>query len=934
MMPMIVPRSRYSRTGRQAMRLLIAGLAGLLGYCVPAHAQDAYPHLLVRNSDRAAVLQKIESQPWAHHAYEEMLNRVTPYVIRHERDPDWILSRYLMNRVPGKRYTAFYSDASGTRLTGYGGDAPRPTVRVSPHKRSPITTDGHDYRLPSLEEMVPNDTSMTMRLQRNAPDSGWVVTDPQSFVGALNGRINALALDAAIIYWLTGKEAYGRFAADILDQWAHGAFYQQPIIGPCRTGFLDIQTLGDNEEVPLILSYDFLHDFLLAHRYDLSPYETVFDKIAATMTFRGFWNNNWFAAQTPPLVMAALSLKDTARRNEYLRYYLTTDTIQGACGHLAIPSMISRWLTPDGHWKETAGYHNFATGNFLLSALVMEKNGYPVFEQYPALFGASYVLLKYAFPNLKNPAFGDNGSRPSQSPRSLEIALWMAEKMKDQALVQNLSRSMRLLIASGAYNRGSSGYLGLLSFVPTLPAAHGAGPAWPRSGKLDYASLYLQRNGADSVHGLMYVVQGGTYNHNHAGGMAMELYGEGKVMGADPGDGLNYDDPLHVRYYAEWAAHNTVVADGRSGPIPRFTGGGGAKRMGRISLVSMEPAPDSAAVSPWCAFTDTRYTDEATGAPEQRTMALIRLNDTAGYYVDIYRAGDSVSNDYVYHNIGKTVRLLDSARRELPLKRAAFPLDTADHDPPGFGAMHRFQSSGVTAGTVIARFGVGAPSGPPPFMQVCLPGAPGRSYYTALAPPTHTAGRAFDRLPTPVVMIHQQGSAWDKPFLAVYEPYRGEKGYAVSSVKRLPSMDPGAFTALEVREAATGRRQRILEATDPSRGFQAGGCTLQGDFAVVSFDREDRADYLYLGKGRRLSAAGYSLVSEGAIACSLECGDGEMMFSCTGPLTLRVPTRQARAVKLLDRNGKEEKSLTFTREGDRLAIRIPCALHGKIKIMP
>ena len=66
--------------------------------------------------------------------------------------------------------------------------------------------------------------------------------EPQALIADINGDINQLALDAAIIYWLNGYEKYAVFASDILEQWAKGAYYQEPIIGAGRTGFLDIQT--------------------------------------------------------------------------------------------------------------------------------------------------------------------------------------------------------------------------------------------------------------------------------------------------------------------------------------------------------------------------------------------------------------------------------------------------------------------------------------------------------------------------------------------------------------------------------------------------------------------------------------------------------------------------------------------------------------------
>src|SRR5699024_10509397 len=122
--------------------------------------------------------------------------------------------------------------------------------------------------------------------------------------------------------------------------------------------------------------------------YDMTPYQTVLEKVASTMTFRGFAHNNWFAAQSSTMIAAALSLQDTTRRNYYLNFYLNKDTVHHGCGHLSIPTMVSQWLTPDGHWKETAGYHNYAIRNLLASALIMEKNGYAVFKKHPSLFKA------------------------------------------------------------------------------------------------------------------------------------------------------------------------------------------------------------------------------------------------------------------------------------------------------------------------------------------------------------------------------------------------------------------------------------------------------------------------------------------------------------------------------------------------------------------
>ncbi|HSU50260.1 MAG TPA: hypothetical protein VLJ41_06715, partial [Segetibacter sp.] len=197
-------------------------------------AQTPHPHILVHAADKQIILQKIDKQEWAKKVFARMIATVSPYVERHKTNPQWILSRYLMNRAEGKHFTQFFSDEDGSALVRYAGNAPYPTIRVSPQKRPPITADGYSYKMPAIEEIVPNDTSMKMWLTSTSPTGKKELVEPGTFVEGLNGKINDLALDAAIIYWLTGKEEFATFAADILNQWARGASYQNPIEGPCR----------------------------------------------------------------------------------------------------------------------------------------------------------------------------------------------------------------------------------------------------------------------------------------------------------------------------------------------------------------------------------------------------------------------------------------------------------------------------------------------------------------------------------------------------------------------------------------------------------------------------------------------------------------------------------------------------------------------------
>lgn len=879
------------------------------------------PHILVTDGDKKEVLAKIQNQAWAKSIFSEIQNKVEPYVDRHQTDPQWILSRYLMNRVPGKRYTQFFSDNSGQSLIKYAGDAPVPTIRINTYLRTPVTDKGTSYRKPSLEELVPNDTARLMNLYNPETDKKeWI--DPQAYITSINGEINDLALNSAIVYWLTGEVKYARFAADILDQWVKGAYYQEPIIGPCRTGFLEMQTLGDRTYMPLILAFDFLKPYMKQQNYDLHWYESVFEKFVNTLAFHGFWNNNWYAAESSTLVSTALSLENKQKKDYYLQFVLTKDTINGACGQLALPSTVEKWLTHDGHWKEPGGYHNFPVGNLLISALMLEKNGYDIYRKFPALFRASYAMLKYSFPNLTVGAFGDTG-RASQSAESLEIGLLGAVKYNQPELPEMLA-SMKKMIDGGIYSREKSGFLGLLCFLPEIPATTSTFQ-WPRTGALEFAKYYLQRNGTDPKTGLMVGVQGATYNHNHCNGMAMELYGPGEVWGIDAGTGPNYEHPLHRNYYSQWAAHNTVVAAGMSSSIP-FSGSAGAKNIGQIELAAMEPMPDQPAVSPECSFTDTRYFDKSTNTNQSRTLGIVRISDTNGYYVDIYRSDNATSNDYVYHNIGDKVTFLNENREPLNATESKYPV--TDKDYPGFRFYTDVKKLGKYANDLIARFDVQDENHNQQYLQALISGAENRDYYQAFSLKTKTSGKVYSGKSLPLFTIRTEAEAKSHPFIVVFEPYQGEKNYAVDRISVKKRNDSDVFTALTVF-CTNNTRQQIYQSVDPSIKFTSGEAVFSGFYGVASFNGNAVAS-LYLGKGTEIAVSGYSVRSKTVDGSAyLSISEKSITISCNQETELTLPGT-ARKAWLRQRNVRKE--LPLLKSGKGILIVAPATQNAEIEL--
>ena len=892
----------------------------LIGVSIATHAQN--PHILVQDADKQAVIKKVQTQEWARTILDKISKRVTPYADRHATEPQWILSRYQMNRIPGKYYTTVFSDSNGMRLVNWTGNAPNPTVRVSTYLRAPITEKGSPYRKPSLEELVPNDTARVMLCLN--PETGkkdWI--DPQEFYAAINGEINALALDAAILYWINGDVKCARFAADIIDQWAKGAYYQDAIVGPCRTGFLDMQTLGDANYRPAILAYDFVKPFMKQNGYDLHYYDTVFEKVASTLAFRGFWNNNWYAAESSTMVFATLNLENKQKRDYYLQFILSKDTINGGCGQLALPSTVAKWLTPDGHWKEPGGYHNFPVSNLLISSLALEKNGYDVFLKFPALFKASYAMLKYSFPNLVAAGFGDTG-RSSQSAESLEIGILGAVKY-NQPILPDMLASMNKLIEGGMYKREESGFLGLLCYLPDLPKTT-ATYRWARTGTLDFARYFLQRNGADPQTGLMIGVQCATYNHNHCNGMAIELYGVGDVLGLDAGSGPNYEHPMHRNYYSQWAAHNTVVAAGSSSSVP-FNGAAGTKDVGQIELSAMEPMPDQEAVSRNFSFSDTRYLDKSTKTNQSRILSIIRTSPTSGYYVDIFRSDNKISNDYVYHNIGDDIIFLDASRQ--PLKTAPATYPKTEKDYPGFRFFTEVEKLSGINDNVTALFSVKDEHSDDLYLQAIMQGFSGRTYYKAKSPKTKTSGEHYHGSTLPLFTVHTDAEARTKPFITIFEPYKGKEGYTVEKIMVEKSLSPEVFTALTVFNKDKSY-QEILQSTDPDKKYPAKNGSLRGYFGVASYINGKLTE-LYLGKGKEIIKSGYSLKSVSA--------DGSANLSIKGN-TLELTSNQAIEIGMpaagfktitMQAEGKQF-GLKVTKTGNQFVIEVPAVKNGIITL--
>jgi hypothetical protein len=464
-----------------------------------------------------------------------------------------------------------------------------------------------------------------------------------------------------------------------------------------------------------------------------------------------------------------------------------------------------------------------------------------------------------------------------------------------------------------------------LCFVPDLPVVAST-YSWPRGGTLDFAKYFLQRNSMDPTYGLMYGVQGATYNHNHNNGMAMELYGMGTVMGIDAGTGPTYEHPLHQTYYSQWAAHNTVVAAGSSASVP-WSGGAGTKNVGEIKLASMEPMPDKDAVSSAYSFTDTRYFDKSTNTNESRTMAIVRTSDKTGYYVDIYRSDNAQRNDYVYHNIGDALVLMNGKREEIQVKPAEYPVVGKDY--PGFRYFTNVKKAESWNDDLIALFSGKNEDSKPVFMQVLLPGTTGRTYFTANSLHTKTSGRQYASSDPPVFTMMDNSESASKPFIAIFEPYGDKKdGYSVERIAVEQRNDGKEFTLLHVFNRDQSR-QMIFQSVDPKKTYASGKASFTGSFGVIGFSG-DVIRSVYLGEGDGLSFEGYSIKPATHGSASIEVDGREMKVSCNQATEIGLPAKLVKKAVLTE--GGKTTSLAVKKNKGMAVFTVPAVINGMVNL--
>ncbi len=740
--------------------------------------------------------------------------RVDPIMEHVRQQPDWLLSRLQMY---------WHSHATDVWVRGEvfdrpaGKRAPSATVKFNGQRST-----ASDYNLPRLEDVIPYDDDSLGYVTYVSKLSGRMEkTHPAKTgcnVNTLNRRIVDIARDAARIYQATGDTAYASLAFGVFDTYMRGIYYRNVPIdqthGHMQTlvGMQTFEVIHEDIVVALTEIYRLLRSDYISRNHQL--YEDAFRKWADNIIAGGVPHNNWNLFQARFVVEIAEALRsdnfyaDGRGREYYMDCVLHRSSIrQWSMKRLADYGYDS--LT--GIWAECPGYGLTVLNEFTDFANVLDRrSGIDLFAQLPVLRRALFASPQYLFPNRMFVGFGD--THPSYlNPRAAASLNEYAQRHSYKALSDSL-RQLSAAIAPKAPVALVEQYVSPSFYAPNV-------------------SWLIQRTGMHPMHDLSISLNGSLGNHQHANGISMELYGKGYVLGPDAGIGKHlYSGDDYKEYYSQFPAHNTVCVDGVSSyPV--------MMSQHAFRLIDRFPSSNDYHQFVPVTYAQVAFIEPETQAEQVRTSGIVKTSATGGYYIDVFRsrkvAGDDKMHDYFYHNLGQQLTLTDAADRPLPLQPTDEFAFAGGHL---YAYSYIYDAQGIrTAADVKATFLMNDTLR----MTLWMAGSADRQAVRALAPENRGYERMpnqphkIDEQPTLTFIARQYGEAWERPFVAVYEPSTDSEP---SEIQRVEFFRPRCKDASAVGIAVhlrNGQTDYIFSnTTGAAMSYQ--GMKVKGSYAVIT----------------------------------------------------------------------------------------------------
>ena len=872
---------------------------------------QGHPRYLTDAGGKKETLKLIKNEAWAKDVYRKLKERTDVYIRLTDAQPDWLLSRLAMYWK--SHATDVYIKGESFDHTG-GKKAPVPTVRYA-GTRGTFATHGR----PKLEDIVPyDDQDGNVTFCNNAlPGKPMESVHPAKTgrnIESLNREIIGIARDAAFLYWLTDEKKYAVLATGVFDTYMQGIYYrnvpidlnhghQQTLVGMSSFEVIHEDILHD-----LVPLYDFLYGYLNSYYADKLPiYAGAFKKWADNIIDNGVPHNNWNLMQARYVMDIGMILEDNKHypdgkgREYYIDYVLNRSSIrQWSLKKLADYGYDSN----TGIWAECPGYSSVVLNDYANFTNLFDRNlGFDLTKELPVIPKAVAATPQHLFPNRMICGFGDtHPGYLSTNPiiRMIENAQVNGKKEQEDyftALLKCINPEVGKVGEKSAR-------VSINSFFDDKPLALNpkiqAGKIEDYVSPLFYApnvSWLIQRNGMNPRYSLMISMNGSEGNHMHANGISMELYGKGYVLGPDAGIGVtSYSGFDYLEYYSQFPSHNTVCVDGISSyPV--------MKSNHAFRMNSCFPAPTSKKGEFYpVTYSEVYFREPESCANQTRLMGIVTTSPETGYYIDIFRSrkaeGGDKMHDYFYHNLGQTLSLTGADGSNLGLQPT---------EELSFAGAHLYAYSYIydkkvseTDKDVKATFKIAMKDGDDISMNLWMKGEADRKVFTALSPMTEgysrTPGMPYDikSQPTQTFIARQQGEAWNRPFVAVYEPSSVKEPGTILSVDYpvVNCEEEGSHVGIEVKQK-NGRIDHILSSDHAGHVCTMGAMKAAATYALWG-ENQQAHPVLFLGNGTLLQTPVATISSSVPVNVLLEQKEDGWYYTTSGDCSIFINGKEYR----------------------------------------
>ncbi|SOE19841.1 Por secretion system C-terminal sorting domain-containing protein [Spirosomataceae bacterium TFI 002] len=713
-------------------------------------------------------------------------------------------------------------------------------------------------------------------------------------LAAAHSKVLTTASYSAMLYYITQEEKYASFAGDILT-------YYIDLLEPktAKNATISGNHFYDPRTVfgPFAITYDFIYNYLKKPGTTVYNKSTkkreLFSNAEAQKALRnivgntlneeeGYETNGRFISNHhiltgPGSLFPILCIEDDKERE----YFFNIFWEKGTKRQSSFKNTILLMFGEQGIWPESTSYGFMPNVSMILNVVDRVKPEMNIYDETKNIFEGMFLFENLRNPNRSFVRYGDSKRNLDTTDENYRLALAFAKRRK------NLELQTKAEIALRQFYDASGGYKPVLSsgtfdnydalelfWGEELPSISVNEFDYKPTVIVKHAGVALQRNHVEkqnSIYGLCGIIGGAHYVHSHATGIAMELYGMEYVMAPNGGLPPSLPErriPEHRHYFMRHGGNNTVVVNGTSQGRQEGSWASGIKIWQNTTVnVAAEPGHLEDPINKNFSFATQFLKDEVNNCEQQRTLGIIRTSETSAYYFDMFRSkslGENNFHDYIYHNIGDETLITNSKKEVLGVSNTnRYSGDIGDSvKSPGWSLLENTQVTEPTAEGVKIRFKINFNNR---YMHMFIPAGANKEYTKALGPASREAENGYLTKKTQVVAIRQNGEAWNRPFISVFEPSLKEES-SVQSVE--PLVFNGASVGAIVTNNVAGNivSDYIIcnDTDDREVDFPDFQLKFKGRFAIVrkEFLNDKKVITLYIGEGSNLTFESYSLQSD------------------------------------------------------------------------